>query len=184
MTEEEKLNAERRELNTLISRGVSFEVDRTVTIRRNIFSKTKKHTERLKFTIQEPTLAVLDLISAEQINLKVDEKVMQGEQGISVAKKMAHEYNRTIARIIALAVLGEDYIIAEQIGAKSRYKYDEKRLLELTDLFQQNIKPSKLVQLSILINQIANLGDFMNSIRLMSASRTTMPILVEEKQQD
>lgn len=184
MTEQEKINAERRELNTLISRGVNFDVTRTVTVRKNIFSKPKKHTEKLKYTIQEPTLAVLDLISAEQIELVIDENIMSSEQGISEAKRLAHKHARRMARIIALAVIGEDYIIAEQQGARIRYRYDEKRFNELAELFENNLKPSKLIQLAILINQMANLGDFTNSIRLMSASRTTMPILIEQDKQD
>ena len=184
MTEQEKINAERRELNTLISRGVNFDVERTVTVRKNIFSKPQKQTENLKFTIQEPTLAVLDLIAAEQIDLVIDEKVMSSEQGISEAKKLAHQHARRMARIVALAVMGEDYIIAEQKGARVSYRYDERRFRELAELFENNLKPSKLIHLTIIINQMANLGDFTNSIRLMSASRTTMPILVEEGKQD
>ena len=140
MTEQEKINAERRELNTLISRGVNFDVTRTVTVRKNIFSKPKKHTEKLKYTIQEPTLAVLDLISAEQIELVIDENIMSSEQGISEAKRLAHKHARRMARIIALAVIGEDYIIAEQQGARIRYRYDEKRFNELAELFENNLK--------------------------------------------
>lgn len=184
MTDEEKLDAERRELNTLISRGVNFDIERIVYRRKWLVGKREKFTEKQRFNIQEPTLAVLDLLSAEQIELVIDEKTMQSAQGVSVAKKMTHDHNRRMARIIAIAVLGEDYFITEQIGAHTRHTRDDKRLNELTSLFQSTIKPSKLIQLTILINQMANLGDFINSIRLMSASRTTMPILVEEGKQD
>jgi len=109
---------------------------------------------------------------------------MSSENGISESKKMVREHSRRMARIVALAVLGEDYIIATGEGHRTRYTHDEKRLKELTEIFYKNIKPSKLVQLTILVNQMSNIGDFINSIRLMSASRTTMPILVEEGKQD
>ena len=55
-----------------------------------------------------------------------------------------------------------------------------KRLNELTSLFTRRIKPSRLYQIYILIQTMCNLGDFLNSIRLMSADRTTMPIRIEE----
>ena len=84
------------------------------------------------------------------------------------------------AKIIALAVLGQDYMKAIQSGNQVKYIPDNKRLGELTRLFAENVKPSKLMQLTLLVNTMSNLGDFMNSIRLISTERTTMPIRIEE----
>lgn len=131
--------------------------------------------------VQEPTLAVLDLIAAEQIELVIDEKLMTSEDALCIARKLAKQHARRMAKIVALAVLGEDYIKATQVGARVKYEHDDKRLDELTDLFFSRIKPSRLTELVSMISAMSNLGDFTNSIRLMSAARTTMPILVEEK---
>ena len=54
------------------------------------------------------------------------------------------------------------------------YEEDRCRLDELTDLFFHAVKPSELFQLTMTINAMCNLGDFIHSIRLMSAARTTV----------
>lgn len=185
MTDQEKITAERNELNTLINKGVNFDVERTIHKRQKgifgIFKKRIPVKELLKFTILEPTLSTLDRISEEQIELIIDENIMTTEAGLCEARKFTKKYSRRLARIIAIAVLGQDYIMTIQEGARIRYKYDDTKLDQLTDLFLHNIKPSKLMQLTILINTMSNLGDFTNSIRLISASRTTMPIRIEAK---
>jgi hypothetical protein len=183
MTEEDKIQAERQELNTLINRGVQFDIEYPVIVKEKTkiwpFIKRVKKLKKEKFTIQEQTLSTLDRISAEQIDLVIDENIMTSEQGIQEAKKFTNLHGRRLARIIALSVMGEDYLIATQQGARVVYKQDDKRLDELTELFFRHLKPSKLIHLTILVNQMSNLGDFTNSIRLMSASRTTMPIRIE-----
>lgn len=183
MAEDKKLEAERRELNLLIDKGVSFEVEQTIFMRPagplGLIKKRYPKHQTLTFTVKEPTLSTLDRISAEQIELQVDEAVMSSGEGLQEAKKMALRHGRRLARIVALAVMGEDYVIQHQKGAGVCYFYNSKELDRLTDLFFHNVKPSKLFQLVVLVNTISNLGDFMNSIRLMSASRTTMPTLIE-----
>lgn len=183
MSEDQKINIERQELNTLISKGVQFDIEYPVFTPakglKRFFAKPAKKIKKEVFTIQEPTLSTLDRISAEQIELRIDENIMTTEKGIQEAKRFAHEHGRRLSRILALAVMGEDYAIPATLGSRTRYTYDDKRLNELTELFFTYLKPSKLIQLTILVNTMSNLGDFTNSIRLMSASRTTMPIRIE-----
>ena len=172
------LENERNELNMLIQRGTVFEVEIVEFVRKKGFlslmrSKTKKVTKE-RFTIQEPTLAVLDRISSEQIELAIDENMLSSQDGIQAARKMVKAQTKRMARIIAIAVLGQDYIISR----------DEKKLNILTDIFYNNIKPSRLFGLVTMISTMSNLGDFMNSIRLMSAARTTIPTRIEGKQED
>jgi hypothetical protein len=175
MTDTEKIQAERNELNKLINKGVSFDVECVVyKQQKGVFGRLKKRiatTETLKYSIQEPTLSTLDRLSVEQIELHIDEKVMSSEKGIQQAKIMTNVHGKRMARIIAIAVLGTDY-------------KDQKKLKHLTELFFENIKPSKLIQLVLLINTMSNYADFTNSIRLMSAARTTMPILIEGSNED
>lgn len=184
MAEDKRLEAERQELNLLIDKGVSFEVEQTILSRpAGLLGLVRKRSPRhstLKFTIKEPTLSTLDRISAEQIELQISESVMSSESGLQEAKKMVLRHGRRLARIVALCVMGEDYVIQYQKQGRVVYGYNNKELDRLTDLFFHNIKPSKLFQLVLLVSSISNLGDFTNSIRLMSASRTTMPILIEE----
>lgn len=170
MTEQEKLLYEKHELDILISRGVDFDVKakvrekRTGILGRIGFRKLVEKT--VKFNIQEPTLAVLDKIAVEQLNFAFDEKDIK-ENGVQVAKKLVSLHGKKMARIVAIAVAGQQNL------------KNTKLINELTNLLFENVKPSQLMQLAMLINTMSNLGDFMSSIRLMSAARTTMPILIE-----
>lgn len=185
---DQNIQSEKSELNLLIDKGVNFDIERTIYVRQNgilgYFKKRYEKTETLKFTIKEPTLSILDLLSNEQIELKIDEAIMSSDLGIQEAKKMSAKHGKTLARIIAISVLGKDYIKTKKNGSNFIYKYDDKKLNELSELFFIYIQPSKLLQLAILVNTMSNLGDFTNSIRLMSANRTTMPIRIEENKQD
>jgi deoxyribose-phosphate aldolase len=187
MIEDKLFETEKRELDVIIGRGVSFEVEQTTYRRKKgIFGRLKKRekfTEKVKYIINEPTLSTLDLISAEQIELRIDESMIASDTGINEAKKISAEQCKRMAKILAICVLGEDYVLPIQKGSAIKYVRDEKRLQELTEIFMAFVKPSKLVQLTLLVNTISNLGDFINSIRLMSASRTTMPVRIEGKQQ-
>lgn len=179
------LEQERSELNALINRGVSFEVqDVEVQYKSYLWGLFKKKILvpiTRNFVIKEPTLGTLDRLSSEWIEMAIDEETIKGEDGMLQARKMTKKHALRCARVIALAVLGSDYLIPKaDNGGIVRYEEDTKRLEELTRLFARQIKPSELHQLYVLINAMCNLGDFLNSIRLMSADRTTIPIRIEE----
>lgn len=179
------LEQERNELNTLIGRGVSFEVQdvevRHKTYLWGLFKKKVLVPITRNFVIEEPTLGTLDRLSSEWVEMAIDEEAIKGADGMLQARIMTKKHALRCAKVIALAVLGSDYLIAKAgNGGIVRYEEDTKRLEELTRLFARQIKPSELYQLYVLINTMCNLGDFLNSIRLMSADRTTMPIRIEE----
>ncbi|ERJ86136.1 hypothetical protein HMPREF1988_00195 [Porphyromonas gingivalis F0185] len=179
------LEQERAELNTMINRGVSFEVqDVEVQRKRYFFGLLKKKTltpVTRKFTIEEPTLGTLDRLSAEWVEMAIDEEALRGENGMLQARIMTKKHAQRCAKVIALAVLGSDYLVPK-LGVRGviRYEYNTARLEELTGLFARQIKPSELYQIYVLITAMCNLGDFLNSIRLMSADRTSAPDRIEE----
>ena len=179
------LEQEQSELNALINRGVSFEVqDIEVQYKSYLWGLFKKKILvpiTRNFVIEEPTLGTLDRLSSEWIEMAIEEETIKGEDGMLQARKMTKKHALRCARVIALAVLGSDLLIPKvSKGGFVRYEEDTKRLEELTRLFARQIKPSELYQLYVLINAMCNLGDFLNSIRLMSADRTTIPIRIEE----
>lgn len=179
------LDLERNELNSLIKRGVSFEVEDVETQYKpylwGLFKKKRLVPITRNFVIEEPTLGTLDRLSSEWIEMAIDEEAVKGDDGMLQARKMAKRHALRCAKVIALAVLGSDYLKPKASkGGVIRYIEDVARLNELTALFARSIKPSVLYQLCVLINAMCNLGDFLNSIRLMSANRTTMPIRIEE----
>ena len=140
--------------------------------------KSRESAERFKFEIQEPTLSVLDRLSAIWVEMGLDEKRLTagGTETLAEAKRIAKDNAARMARIIAIAVLGEDYHVTEVCAGGRVKKYnDDKELDRLTALFFHTIKPSKLVGLSEAVTSVSNLGDFINSMRLMSGARTTQP---------
>lgn len=179
-----QLRQEQSELNVLISKGVEFEVNvvefRTEKKLFGLIKKTTPHTQAKRFKIEEPTLATLDRLSKEWLELGINDEELKDEQALKTAKIIASQHATTCAKIVALAVMGGDYLIPKPGGG---YTYNEKELNRLTRLFFTCITPSKLYQITILINAMCNFGDFMNSIRLMSAQRTTAPIRIEGKPQ-
>lgn len=180
-TDKDPIELEREELNLLIRRGVKFEVTTKVAQRRKglkgFFMKPEIIEKTSSYEIHEPTLSVLDRLSEIWLQMAVDEDALQESSVIlSEAKRMAYENAERMARIIAIAVLGEDYHITEvnRFGQIRKYNND-KELNRLTYLFKHTIKPSKLYSLSTMITNISNLGDFLNSMRLMSGARSTQP---------
>jgi hypothetical protein len=184
MDEIKTLEQERRELNALINKGVPFEVDDfDFEEKRVFFGLLKKRVPvkvKRKFKIEEPTLGTLDRLSAEWVEFEIDEAAMKSDDNMRRSRTLVANHSIRCAKVVALAVLGSDYLIPKcSVGGVVRYVEDRKRLKELTALFARAIKPSRLYQLYVLINAMCNHGDFMNSIRLMSADRTTMPIRIE-----
>ena len=176
------IDLERKELNLLIKRGVKFDISYKVRRKkqgfRGFFQKKETLTINEVYEIHEPTLAVLDRLSAVWVEMGIDEDSLNagGTTTLVEAKQIAHENAERMARIIAIAVLGEDYNITE-VGINGRIKshQDDKELDRLTALFLHSIKPSKLVGLANTVTNVSNLGDFIGSMRLMSGARTTQP---------
>ena len=173
---------EANELNLLIKNGVKFSVKYKVRKKepgiKGFFQRKKEEEVTETFEMQEPTLSVLDRLSEVWLQIAIDEERLNsgGTDTLVEAKNIAHEYNRKAARIVAIAVLGEDYYVTE-ITASGRMKTrrDDKELDRLTELFHRTIKPSKLQGLANAVTAMANLGDFIGSMRLMTGARTTQP---------
>lgn len=184
--EKKQLEQERNELNTLINKGVTFEVkDTEFEVEKRFFGLIKRYKPKevtRTFRIEEMTLATLDRVTSELVEIAIDENEMKSADtdSMKMARTLAHKHSLRCARIIAIAVLGEDRLVAKPGKGGIRWIEDTKKLDELTSLFARKIKPSILYKLYVLVNTMGNLGDFMNSIRLISTERTTMPIRIEE----
>ncbi len=181
-----KLALEQEELNHLIENGFSFTIETEVVVkksRRLGFPRKVVEKQKKTFEIQEPTLSTLDRLSAEFIHFAIDEASLK-EQGLEAIKQYVSKHSIRCAKILALAVLGEEYLIPKSKHKGLVFEKDEKRLQNLTSLFARSITPSKLYSLTIALNAMCNFGDFMSSIRLLSAERTTAPIRIEEEKVD
>lgn len=185
-----KLLQEKTELSRIIGEGIKFYIEEETiepkTISYGLFGLLKKKTtevvkKRYDFKIEEPTLGTLDRMSREWIELAIEDESMQGMELIDKAKIFASRDAKRCAKIIAIAVMGSSYMVPKYSHRTTIYETDEKRCEELTELFLRTIKPSRLGEIMSYIVLTSNLGDFLNSIRLMCANRTTKPIRVEEK---
>ena len=177
-----ELEIEREELNLLVKRGVKFSITHKIRRRKKgikgLFQRSQVVTVKEDFEIQEPTLSTLDRLSAIWVEMEINEDRLTagGAETLAEAKRIANANASRMARIIAIAVLGEEYHVTE-VSASGKVKTynDDKELDRLTSLFFRTIKPSKLVGFTESITSVSNLGDFINSMRLMSGARTTKP---------
>lgn len=85
-----KLEQERKELNTLINKGVSFEVkDIEFETHKRFFGLVKKRVPKevtRTYKIEEVTLSTLDRLSAEWIEFAIDETLMKSADGMKRAR--------------------------------------------------------------------------------------------------
>lgn len=182
----EALELEQSELRLMIQEGVTFDVNVTYYRRKpgfwGYFRKREKVTEKRVFKIEEPTLNTLDRLSALWLQMEIDETRLQEADYLNAAKKMANKEAKRLAEVVATAVLGEDYYTAFDKGGYFKRTENKQELKRLTSLFLHTVKPSELFTLAVLITNVSNLGDFINSIRLMSATRTSDPTHLIEQQ--
>lgn len=184
----DNLQRERSELQKLRDTGVTFDVDITYKRRKPGFwgfiRKRERYTENKVFTIKEPTLATLDRLSALWLELTIDETKLNEDDYMVTARQLAAKEAYKLAEVVAVAVLGEDYYDTTNKGGYFVRKPNEKRLKRLASLFAHTITPSQLLTIAILLTNVSNLGDFTNSIRLMSATRTSDPVASRIEEQD
>lgn len=173
------LEQEQNELRHMINQGLTFDIEVTYSRRRpgffGFFRKREKVTEKRVFTIQEPTLATLDRLSALWLQMEIDETRLGDADYLATARQMAGKEAKRLAEVVAVAVLGEDYYDTTEHRGAFSYKPNEDRLRRLAATFFHTVKPSDLFTLAVLITNVSNLGDFISSIRLMSATRTSEP---------
>lgn len=184
----ETLQRERSELQKLRDTGVTFDVDITYQRRKpgllGYFRKRERYTEKKVFVIKEPTLATLDRLSTLWLDLAIDETKLNDSEYFNTAKQLAAKEAYKLAEVVAVAVLGEDYYDTTNKGGYFVRKPNEKRLKRLASLFAHTVTPSQLLTIAILLTNVSNLGDFTNSIRLMSATRTSDPMASRIEEQD
>lgn len=191
MTQEEKLeklNREQAELRQLIGQGVTFDVKIKHRRRKpgflGFFRKREEVEETKVYTIKEPTLATLDRLSALWLQMAIDETKLNDEDYLRTAKTLANKEAKKLAEVVAVAVMGEDYYTVTLDGTRTQRKERKADLRALTSLFFHTITPSQLLTLAILISNVSNLGDFVNSMRLMCATRTSEAETTRIEQQD
>lgn len=146
-------STEQKAVNTLLSQGVKFEIDARGLVR--IFKK--KHS----FMLRQAYLGTLLMLSKYYLKVGFDEKKLVDDP-LGVSRLEITRTAKTLAMIAAIGILNNKTKI--RLFARPFAKW---LLWRLT--------PNKLYELSMTIVVLNNTGDFINSIRLMSALRVTAP---------
>lgn len=159
------IEEKRNELIRLLNKGFEFEIteiiyERTPGLKGFFKPKGRKEVDH-KFFIKEPTLSVLDRISIESLNL--DESAFNNLKTDVDIKQYSRKHLRTMAKIIAISNCGPNAL--------------ESEINKKTNLFHQYLKPSDIYSIIQLIDIVSNLGDFINSTRLVAAAN----VLKEQK---
>ena len=159
------LNLEREELDLMVDKGVNF------TVKKRSILRFIGRPER-GFTIYQPYLGTLDLLSREFLKIEFDEEKLQTD-GLSESKRLGSKAAKVLADILAIAVLSDKWKIRLFKKALSSY-------------FLWRVTPSKMLELSMIINIMMNLEGFINSIRLNAIHKTANPpkLIETEPQED
>jgi len=158
------LNLEREELDLMVDKGVKF------TVKKRSILRLIGSPER-EFTIYQPYLGTLDLLSHEFLKIEFDEEKLRTD-GLSESKRLGSKAAKVLADILAIAVLSDKWKIKLFKSFLSQY-------------FLWRVTPSKMLELSMIINIMMNLEGFINSIRLNAVNKTASPPkLIETNHQE
>lgn len=146
--------AEEKAIDAMLDRGVKISIPE-----RSLFAYFGK--KERSFTIRQSYLGTLLEISRVALKLDYDEKAIS-EAAFTESKQLAKRHSKNMALIAAIAILNSRWGIRLWKRPLANYLF-------------WRLTPQKLVQLSIVVMQMNNISDFINSIRLMSGVRLTAP---------
>ncbi|MBR6931083.1 MAG: hypothetical protein IKH61_12790 [Bacteroidales bacterium] len=168
----EEIAAQKETLKRIVENGIKFSINRSIKTRQKGllgFLRPKIITQITEeYTIQQPTLGVLDRCSKVWLEFKLSElEGLEESKAMDAGYELAHRHAKDMALVLAMMVVGEAYFCDTEWG--------EKEIERLTDLFYHSVKPSQVFDLSLFISTASGLVDFVNSMRLMQMSDTTAP---------
>ena len=164
LTPEEALAAEKRQLDDLLGRGMSFTTPKRSFLR--WFGKPER-----SWLLTQPGLGTL--LRQDRVLIDIDfseESLSEGQ--LAEARRVVGVNAKLCARYVAIGVLGRKwgFTLFEPL---------------LTWYFLDRITPENLLRILIIMQEQANYGSFINSTRLMSRlQRRTQPVTLVENQPD
>lgn len=160
---------EKNELEVLLDKGFTIKITYTEPIKSLFRTKYIEKSETITF--KEPTLAVLDRVSLEYMELEQCAEDI-AKFGESVAKRVAYKQAMTMARIIAIFALGEKIF-------KPDFSENTQEFNRLTKIISHICKPSAMVQIVSKLSTLSNIPAFLNTIKLIGTTRTTSNLIVK-----
>lgn len=122
-----------------------------------------------EYEIKEFYAGTLDILANIFIEMQFDEEKLS-ENPIAESKYITKKSAKLCAKALAIAVLNNRWKIKWLTPF-------------LAKKFLWTITPTRLMKASIIIAQMSNFGDFINSIRLIAGSRTTKPNPIEKSKE-
>lgn len=166
----------RRELDYLLGHGVKVTVDETRYERKWPWGKPVEIKGTREIEIQQPTLAVLDLINFYLQDIDINEERLKSTQNpYPEIRRLSKLHLHSVAMAIAVASLGRESFVKTRHGYRENRKRIEKRAEWLT----VSMTPGKLIEVAQAVSVMCNLSDFLNSIRLLSIAPDRIEETVE-----
>lgn len=163
-------NQEKKEINVLLNKGFDY-IIRTRETKGGFLRKAEKE-KIIKLEFKEPTLAVLDVVSDKYLQLNITEPKEDDadtSNRLRAVQFTVHDNAAKMAEIIAIFALGENCFNFDG----RRYEYDDARVTSLADVIYHNVTPTEMLKIISALTALSNLPNFLSSIRLTGASRTT-----------
>lgn len=146
-------STEQKAVDTLLSNGMDFELDNW-----GLFKYIRK---KRKYKLHQAYLGTLLILSKYYLKVGFDEsKLADPAQTMVTAREVMAGSTKVMAKIAAIGILNSKW----KIRLFSRY---------LANRLMWRLTPQTLSKLCLTIVMLNNTGDFINSIRLMSALRMT-----------
>lgn len=171
------------EIQKLINDGFPIKITYTQSNKKwwQFWKKEIITTAEETFIIKELTLNVLDRIALDTIELRENESDSEDSDSL---KRYARKHYKRVARIVAMAILGDqlEYAVKDAFG-NTKFKLNKKELERITDLLMKISKPTIIAGLLEIIDIESNLMDFINSTRKLTAvkRKVSMTDLVEKE---
>lgn len=155
-------NQEAKEVGLLIGEPA---LKITITAQRRSRWWRKPVTLSETYEIYHPTLAVLDLLSSCWLNIDIPKEISSITE---VNGLMSHAAD--MAKVVAIMCLNEKCFSLKRNGT---YEVREKEIRNLANIIAHGMQPAQLIEVARAVTSLCDMPNFINSMRLMCASRTT-----------
>jgi hypothetical protein len=147
-------NAEKKAADTLLHTGAEIKIYKRSVLR---FIGKKERT----ITIHQSFLGTLYEISRLALQMNFDESKVQSDPWYE-SKVLAEKHARTVSTVLAIAILNSKWKIRLFKKLLANYLY-------------WHLTPENLFKIVIVVSELNNVADFINSIRSVRGWRITQP---------
>lgn len=180
----ETRKAMENELDLLTGKPYSFDIQYDIYVPKCKFLPflgQKKETIRKTMKMYPPTLAILDLMSSNMIEIDLEElRATEDKNNVKsmiAARQIVKKHSWRMANIIAIAVLGENAFKVKKLAdGRIERKMDKDAIVQLTTELHICLRPQELLQLVRVVTSQSDIASFIVSTTLMTGVNTATPM--------